>query len=294
MPEAPISADDETVFIGIPTYDRPDNLQRVVALMQAQTHKDWRILISDNASPDPRVEEIGRALANADSRVSYTRQETNLGPAENFRFVASRADAPYFMWASDDDQWEPGFISTLLGLLKSNPHCQMAFPSIDNINREGIAYRSYPGFTRLNSDNNRLEDARRFLDDPEIMGKANLIHGLFRTPALLDSIARFWDLADLSAHGGDVVFLFGFVARHAVIGTDSVLLHKSVPTAKTAYRLKHPQRGYFVRLSQYRGYVDRHLAVSPDDATRAVVRKTLRKRLVDKYVYRIRGLFGAA
>ncbi len=277
----------DTVFIGLPCYNRPDGLRRAIACMQAQTHGDWRMLIADNASPDLRVGEIGHAAASADPRIAYIRQETNIGAAGNFRFVANRADAPFFMWASDDDVWEPDFIATLLALLKADPQHQMAFSSIDNINRDGLSYRSYPGFTRLNSGDSRLEDARRFLDDPEIMGKANLIYGIFRTDALKAAVDDYWEIADLGAHGGDVVFLFGFVARHPVIGTDAVLLHKRVPTTKTAYRLKHPPRGYFVRLRQYRGYLNRHLAVSPDEKIRIMARETLRKRLIDKYLCRM-------
>lgn len=284
--------EDDAVFIGIPCYDRPDGLNRTIECLQAQTHANWRALISDNASFDPRVEACGRSAAAADPRITYVRQEANQGAAANFRFVAERADAPYFMWASDDDLWEPDFIETLLGLLKANPDHQMAFSSIDNINNDGICYRSYPGFTRLNSDANREDDAKRFLCDPEILGKANLLYGLFRTNSLKAHVASFLEVADLGSHGGDVVFLFGFIARHPVVGTDRVLLHKRVPTDKTTYRLRYDPRGYFVPRKQYRNYLARHLAVTPNEEIRSMIQPLFRKRLIDKYKFRMRGLIG--
>lgn len=280
------------MFVGIPCYNRPDGLMRTIKCMQAQTHQNWTGLISDNASTDPRVAEIGIAAAAEDPRIGYVRQERNIGAAANFRFVAEKAGAPFFMWASDDDLWEPEYIETLLGLLSSRSDCQMAFASIDNINRDGVSYRSYPGFSRLNSGDDRLEDARRYINDPEIMGKANLIYGIFRTKALLNSIADFWEIADLNAHGGDVAFLFGFIARYPVIGTDEVLLHKRVPTDKTSYRLRFHPRSYFVPRRSFRGYLTRHASVAPDEEIRALVRRSFKKRLVEKYLYRVGRLVG--
>lgn len=281
------SGESETVFIGVPTFNRSDGLKRTIACIKAQSHGDWRMLISDNASSDPCVEETARAAAAADPRITYYRQTSNIGAAANFRFVTEQADAPFFMWASDDDLWEPEFLTTLLGLLRSRPECQMAFSSIDNINRDGLVYRQYPGFTRLNSGASRIDDTRQFINDSEIFGKANLIYGIFRSDALKAAVHAFWDIADITFNGGDVVFLFSFVARHAIIGTDQVLLHKRVPTDKTSYRLKRPPESYFVGLGKYRGYRDRHLAVAPDQETRAIVATIMRRRLLNKFLSRI-------
>lgn len=278
---------NDEIFVGIPCFNRPDGLQRTIECMQAQTHRRWRALISDNASTDPQVEVVGRSAVERDPRFSYVQQSANIGAVANFRFVADQADAPYFMWASDDDLWEPDFMAALLNLFAEHPDCQMTFASIDNINKYDIAYRTYPGFTRLNAGENRQDDALKFLQDPEIMGKANLIYGLFRRETLMADLADYWDAAALDGHGGDVVFMFGFIARHPVIGTDRVLLHKRVATDKTRYRLKRDPRSYFVRLGQYRSYVERHLAVAPNEAVRAIVRQTMRRRLWEKYLSRI-------
>ncbi len=281
---------NNTVFIGLACFNRPEGLQHTISCMQAQTHDNWRMLISDNASDDPRVGEISRAAATADPRISYHRQEKNIGPAANFRFVAERADCPLFMWASDDDIWEPDYIKTLAGLLDGRPDCAMAFASIDNINCDGVSYRQYPGFSRFNSGDSRFDDARKFLAESEIMGKANLIYGLFRTDVVQSSIESFWDIADLEARGGDVVFLFGFIARHAIAGSDEVLLHKRINTAQKTFNLQYPEQAYFVPLGRYFSYARRHIAVAPDDGFSSLARKTLRRRLAGKYLSRM-GIF---
>lgn len=98
------------VSIGIPTYNRPEGLRQTLAAMRGQTWRNLEIIVSDNASPNPQVEALGRAAAAEDPRVRYVRQSRNLGPAANFRFVLEAATGEFFLWAADDDAWEPFFI----------------------------------------------------------------------------------------------------------------------------------------------------------------------------------------
>src|SRR5262245_18536823 len=125
--------DDDKVFIAIPCYNRPAGLQRTIACMQGQTHRNWTALICDNASPDPGVREIAEKACETDKRFTYHRQPSNLGAVANFRFGAERGDCPYFVWASDDDLWESNFIETCLGMLLRRPDAAMAFGTVNNI-----------------------------------------------------------------------------------------------------------------------------------------------------------------
>lgn len=120
------------VSVGIPTYNRPGGLRRTLAAMRGQTWQNLEIVISDNGSPDPGVEAVGRAAATEDERVRYVRQPTNLGPAANFRFVLEASRGAFFLWAADDDAWEPFFIERCveahLALGPSVALVQMATP----------------------------------------------------------------------------------------------------------------------------------------------------------------------
>jgi Glycosyl transferase family 2 len=114
MPEAPPQSNAPLVSIGIPTYNRPDLLARAIADARGQTHANLEIIISDNASGDPRVEALCRDAARADPRVRYVRQPTNVGPMPNFEFTLVEARGAYFCWFADDDGHAPDFIARLV------------------------------------------------------------------------------------------------------------------------------------------------------------------------------------
>jgi hypothetical protein len=95
--------------VGIPAYDRPDELDRAIRSVLAQDLVDVEVIVSDDASPDPGVARTGERLAHEDARVRFTRQPVNLGHARNYRWVLEQARAPYFMWLSDDDWLDPEY-----------------------------------------------------------------------------------------------------------------------------------------------------------------------------------------
>ncbi len=171
----------------------------------------------------------------------------------------------------------------------------MAAASIDNINRHGRPYRNYPDFSLPDYRCSVEERVRRFVMESEVLGKANLIYGLFRTDDLRRCVEETWHLCDLGQHGGDVVFLLGFLCRYRAVVSPRVLLHKRVDTDRTHYKLRRDARTYFVPLGQYASYRRRMMAVAPDEHLREVVRKALLKRLTNKYLYRIPtlGWFGS-
>lgn len=277
---------DNKVFIAIPCYNRPAGLQHTIACLQRQSHRNWTALICDNASPDPGVREVATKACETDQRFIYHRHPDNLGAIANFRFGAERADCPYFMWASDDDLWEPNFIEACLGMLVRRPDAAMAFGAINNINRVGSVIRTYPGFSRFTSGMSRYDDARAFLRDPEIMGKANLMYGLYRTDALKRSITEFWDSAVGGNWGGDMVFVYGFLCRYSIVVTDEVLLHKRIETDAVNSELRRHPKSYFVPRSDYASYVARHAAVAPTPEFARLARAMLRLRRIERVVFK--------
>jgi glycosyltransferase involved in cell wall biosynthesis len=278
------------VFVGMPVYNRPALLRDAIESLTRQTCKDFELLISDNASPDPRVREIALQYAERDPRIRYFRQETNLGPAENFRSVLAKCNSPFFMWASDDDVWEPDFIAHNLAQLEQRLDIQMAFGTIDNVNTANRTIRTYPGFSRFSSGPDRTADARRYLLEPEILGKANLVYGLFRTPALTSLIDDLWDRAQFAAWGGDVVLVFAFISRHPIIASDRVLLHKRVPVSSDAPLQIRPPDAYIFPPRHFLSYVARHRCVAPDDTISSLANRLLWERYARQILARITGL----
>src|SRR6185503_5118045 len=109
-----------TVTIGLPTFNRADLLRGVLNNLRSQTFEDLELLISDNASTDPRVRHVCEQAAAEDPRVRYFRQNENRGALSNFWFVWEQARSPYFMWASDDDIWPLNFVERAVAALIRN------------------------------------------------------------------------------------------------------------------------------------------------------------------------------
>lgn len=99
------------VSVGIPTFNRPNGLKRTLENITAQRYKNLEIIVSDNCSTDVDVEAVVQSFMQNDLRISYHRQITNIGSWQNFLFVLKKARGDYFMWAADDDEWEPDFVT---------------------------------------------------------------------------------------------------------------------------------------------------------------------------------------
>lgn len=82
-----------------------------------QTRGDFELILSDNASTDA-TQDICRAFAARDRRVSYTRQDHNLGAGPNHNFCVSRASGEYFRWAAHDDLLEPDYLAKCVAALE--------------------------------------------------------------------------------------------------------------------------------------------------------------------------------
>jgi glycosyltransferase involved in cell wall biosynthesis len=270
----------QRVCIGLPTYNRPDLLREALASLLSQTHYDIEIIVSDNASPGDQVKLLVGALAERDARIKYVRHNRNMGAAANFKYVVDAADAPYFMWASDDDLWEPDFVARCLDLLDKTPAAQMAFGGIVNINTKGETIRAYPGFSRFTASGNRMVDAQRFVAEPDVLGKANLVYGLFRTDALKSVIDECWESAGFLEWGGDVVLMFAFLCRHPIVTIDQVFLKKRIPIdSSMPLEMRNPYT-YLIPIVQIRSFIRRHVAVAPEPSMKKMVVATFSRRLI--------------
>lgn len=108
------------VSIGLPVYNGERFLASALDSILAQTHDEFELIISDNASTDA-TEEICRRYAAADRRIRYVRQEVNLGAAPNFNVVFELARGRYFRWASHDDLIEPTNLERCLAAFADGP-----------------------------------------------------------------------------------------------------------------------------------------------------------------------------
>ena len=216
------------VSVGLPTYNRPELLALVLDTFQRQTFADFELIISDNASTNPEVRQVCERYASADLRFRYVRQPINRGAESNFWFVYDQARAPLFLWAADDDLWPADFLERGVAALDRNPRASAWFCQVVNINMNGDVVRTYPSFKRFQSSGFKFLDLARFLWEPEIMGKANLIYSIFRRQELARVIDLFRDRP--STWGNDMNLVYAYLCRSNVVVDDELVLQKRVPT----------------------------------------------------------------
>lgn len=120
----------------MPTYNGERFIREALDSLLAQDYPNFEILISDNASTDATA-SIVDAYASRDSRIRVVHQALNLGAPANFNFVFRETIGPFFMWAGDDDRWDPRYVSACVGALRANPRAVLACTRIEFISEAG-------------------------------------------------------------------------------------------------------------------------------------------------------------
>ena len=62
------------VSIGMPVYNGGEDLRRALDSILAQTHTNFELIISDNASTDELTKALTEEYARKDARIRLTRQ----------------------------------------------------------------------------------------------------------------------------------------------------------------------------------------------------------------------------
>ena len=97
----------------MPVYNGEAFLSQAIDSLLSQDHKDFQLIISDNASTD-KTREICQYYEEKDERIRYLRSDKNHGPVWNFIRVFELSDSDYFMWAAHDDFWDHSYIRSCL------------------------------------------------------------------------------------------------------------------------------------------------------------------------------------
>ncbi len=108
------------VSIGIPTYNRTQQLKRAIESVLAQDYPNVEVVISDNASTDD-TQALCEDLCRRDSRVRYVRQGANIGMAANHVEAFNHARGEFYMVLGDDDWIDPSYVSTCVRMLLADP-----------------------------------------------------------------------------------------------------------------------------------------------------------------------------
>jgi hypothetical protein len=116
-----------TVDVMVPCYNYARFLERAVASVLNQQGVDVRVLIIDDKSTD-NTPEVGRRLAELDSRVEFRRHEVNQGHIATYNEgLLQWACADYSVMLSADDALTPGSLARAVGLMERHSDVGMVY-----------------------------------------------------------------------------------------------------------------------------------------------------------------------
>jgi Glycosyl transferase family 2 len=178
------TAAPSTVF-GLAAYNGEAHLAEALESLLTQSRGDLAVVVVDDASTD-RTREIAQRYAELDPRVSYERNERQLGLVRNWRRAFQLAGerhpgAAYFAWASDHDVWGARWLERLAAGLEDRPEAVLAYPLAVRIDDRGSEYPTRERVFDTAGVADPRERVRRVAG--ELRGAGELVYGLMRRSA---------------------------------------------------------------------------------------------------------------
>ena len=119
----------------VPYWGDPDLMRETVESVFAQERDDWRLLVLDDAYPDPQISEWLGALD--DPRVTVVRHETNIGITANYRECLARATKEHVVFLGCDDVLLPDYVGVVHDAFAAVPEAVMVQPGVRVVDETG-------------------------------------------------------------------------------------------------------------------------------------------------------------
>lgn len=131
----------EKVDILLATYNGEEYIREQLDSILNQTHKEFRLLISDDGSTDETRNILNEYKAK-DDRIEIFMQEKNLGVVKNFEFLLKKVDAKYYMFSDQDDIWKKEKIEKSLEKIKEG--FDLVYSDLEVVDENlNVTYKSY-------------------------------------------------------------------------------------------------------------------------------------------------------
>ena len=124
----------------VPFYGDPALLKETVASVQAQTDGDWRLTVVDDGYPDDSIP--GWFAALGDQRISYQRNEVNLGANKNYEKCLALATADDVVVLGADDLLRPDYVTVVREARRRFPDAAVIQPGVEVVDEHGQPARS--------------------------------------------------------------------------------------------------------------------------------------------------------
>ena len=115
-----MSRDTPTVSVVVGTYNCAKYLPGLFACLDAQTFRDFEVVVVDDASTD---DETLRMLTGQGDRIRLIPRAKNSATCELPRYQGAReAKAPLCAFLDADDRWDPDFLSRCIAWMHTHPN----------------------------------------------------------------------------------------------------------------------------------------------------------------------------
>lgn len=128
----------DQIDVMLPFYGDAQHFREAVDSVRSQTYPHWRLVCVDDAYPSNDAADWLAGLD--DPRITYLRNEQNLGVARNFNRCLSLVEASHFVMMGGDDQMLPEFLAVLDRVRRSHPSADVIQCGVDVIDAEGVGY----------------------------------------------------------------------------------------------------------------------------------------------------------
>ncbi len=133
--DQPAAGRATAIDVLLPFYGDPALMRLAVESIREQTDGDWRLVVLDDAYPDPTIEPWFAALG--DDRVEYHRNAVNLGANGNYVRALELARSDYVVIMGADDLMLPGYLTTIRRALQAAPGTGVVQPGVKVIDEHG-------------------------------------------------------------------------------------------------------------------------------------------------------------
>jgi glycosyltransferase involved in cell wall biosynthesis len=126
----------------IPFYRNAEYLRRAIDSVLAQTIDTWRVIVCDDAGPEPAAGDLVRGYD--DARITYTRNDENLGLGGNWNQCLDLAPTELVTLLHADDELLPGYADVVTAAHREFPSAVAVYPRARVIDGEGRHVFSAP------------------------------------------------------------------------------------------------------------------------------------------------------
>lgn len=142
----------------IPLYNKEGQVALALESVLAQTFTDFEVVIVDDGSTDGSSAEAAAVIAAHPDRDMRLLRQPNGGVSAARNSGISAARGEYIAFLDADDEWKPGFLATIAGMIEKYPDCRVFATNYEFRDAQGRVTPTIMRHMRIEGDSGPLEN----------------------------------------------------------------------------------------------------------------------------------------